>query len=64
MPLAAIGYALMDRFDLLNTMDLDRTVVANALVALDSGYRDTPFHNRLHGADVAQSLVAMLVETR
>lgn len=44
----------------MSTLGLDTDRVLSFLKAVDWGYKDVPYHNKLHGADVAQTVYCIL----
>jgi len=59
--LVAIGFALFERHGFFEKFDLPVSKVTNYLHSLQSKYVDVPYHNSLHGADVAQALNHLFV---
>jgi high affinity cAMP-specific and IBMX-insensitive 3',5'-cyclic phosphodiesterase 8 len=55
-PLLFVGVALMKKYNLLETFDIPSRAVQNFFAVIEDGYRDNPYHNRIHAADVAQTL--------
>ena len=45
---------------LINVFSLDETKLARFLLLIEDGYPDNPYHNRIHAADVLQSLHVIL----
>ena len=55
-PAGAIGYALMERFRLFRRLFIPPEIALRFFEAVGAGYHsNNPFHNALHGIDVAQS---------
>ena len=60
--LVAVGFALLTSPKLnLGDLALDHSKVLNFLWRVEAGYLNNPYHNHLHGADVAQTSVYMML---
>uniref|UniRef100_A0A7S2G8J2 PDEase domain-containing protein n=1 Tax=Octactis speculum TaxID=3111310 RepID=A0A7S2G8J2_9STRA len=55
-PLVFLGYALFSNSTLLTDFDINEQVLCAFLQEVDEGYPDNPYHNKLHGCDVAQTM--------
>jgi hypothetical protein len=65
LPLSIVGYGLFKEHDLIDRLKLNPDVVANCLYSIENGYRsENPFHNCIHGADVAQSASFFLLNSK
>lgn len=63
LPLAAVGFCLFLKYNLFKRLALDMDRVELLMVAIDDGYRKNPYHNHLHGADVAQTASYLIQRT-
>lgn len=52
MPLLVLGHCLIVQSGLDVNLGLDMNRIDNWLRSIETSYRDNPFHNNLHGADV------------
>jgi hypothetical protein len=59
-PLHVLGWHLLHKWDLINTLKLDRTVVLNWLVFVEGLYKDNEYHTAIHAADVLQAVHHLL----
>lgn len=59
-PISFLGPALFDRLNLQTALNIDALTFLNFCRKLDMTYRDLPYHNNIHGADVAQSMYSFL----
>uniref|UniRef100_A0A1I8FBR6 PDEase domain-containing protein n=1 Tax=Macrostomum lignano TaxID=282301 RepID=A0A1I8FBR6_9PLAT len=52
-----VGYELLHKYDLINKFKINTNVLENFLYKLEEGYSKwaNPYHNLVHGADVAQT---------
>lgn len=50
-----VGWAALQRHGLPASLGLDEAAVRAWLHAVEEGYSDPPYHNRVHGADVTQT---------
>lgn len=55
-PLAYIGFRLMARYDLFNIFNIDAKTFCAFAASIEMGYQKKPYHNSLHGADVARTM--------
>ncbi|KHN82839.1 putative 3',5'-cyclic phosphodiesterase pde-4 [Toxocara canis] len=53
--LTAITYTIMKNRGLLKTFEIPPGALVTYLLHLEHHYRDNPYHNQIHGGDVAQS---------
>jgi hypothetical protein len=60
-PLTAVVAAAMDHFNLYKHFSLLESEVHSCMELLEGVYRDNPYHNRIHAADVTQSMCAVMV---
>ena len=52
-----LGYSIMEDSGLMESCNLDTVKLCSFLVEVEAGYfRENPYHNGLHGADVAQTV--------
>eukprot|EP00457_Paulinella_chromatophora_P002223 gb/GEZN01002227.1/.p1 GENE.gb/GEZN01002227.1/~~gb/GEZN01002227.1/.p1 ORF type:complete len:571 (-),score=78.88 gb/GEZN01002227.1/:561-2273(-) len=51
-PLSVLCYHLMERHNLFQLHNISRNTFARWITAVEQGYLDNPYHNKLHGADV------------
>lgn len=56
-PFISLGYGLLQGYH--SQYDIKGAVLFNFLSVLESLYRDVPYHNRIHGAMVAQKVVCL-----
>eukprot|EP00479_Gromia_sphaerica_P008206 TRINITY_DN3028_c0_g1_i1.p1 TRINITY_DN3028_c0_g1~~TRINITY_DN3028_c0_g1_i1.p1 ORF type:complete len:397 (-),score=81.23 TRINITY_DN3028_c0_g1_i1:113-1303(-) len=63
-PLYSVGFALFYRYNLIRKFKIDETKLRNFLTAVEDGYLDNPYHNSMHGADVAQAVHFFLSNTQ
>ncbi|KAL6751781.1 3'5'-cyclic nucleotide phosphodiesterase [Haematococcus lacustris] len=61
-PLSTLAYFLMSSTGLLATFKLPGVKVARFLRAVEAGYRPNPYHNKVHAADVLQTLHVVLTK--
>ncbi|KAL6756004.1 hypothetical protein V8C86DRAFT_1810824 [Haematococcus lacustris] len=59
-PLSALLYFLLHRSGLMTRFRLDPLMTARFARALEAGYQDQPYHNKIHAADVLQTLHVVL----
>ncbi|KAK9810064.1 hypothetical protein WJX72_004187 [[Myrmecia] bisecta] len=59
-PLSMLAYFLMDRNYIIRDFDLDPHRLARFLRRVEDGYPDNPYHNRMHAADVLQTMHMLL----
>ncbi len=59
-PLQFLGWYLLNKWDLIDTLKLDRTVVQNWLFFVGGLYKDNEYHTALHAADVLQAVHHLL----
>lgn len=55
-PLSLLGFALLKRYDIVKHFQLDELRLVRFLMRVEDGYPANPYHNRIHAADVLQSL--------
>ena len=55
-PLQTLGWHLLHKWDLVNELKLDWTVVKNWLVFVEGLYQDPAYHSSTHAADVLQAV--------
>ncbi|KAJ9518779.1 hypothetical protein QJQ45_026059, partial [Haematococcus lacustris] len=59
-PLSALLYFLLHRSGLMTRFRLNPLMTARFARALEAGYQDQPYHNKIHAADVLQTLHVVL----
>jgi ankyrin repeat protein len=57
-----VGHALFAHHGLYESLHLDRSTARRFLLAMEAGYGDGPYHNRIHAADVALSVHLFLTQ--
>jgi len=55
-PLLYMGYALFLQHDLINKFKIPQEKLRRWLEKMNEGYRNNPYHNAIHAADVSQTL--------
>eukprot|EP00371_Babesia_bovis_P001931 XP_001610578.1 3'5'-cyclic nucleotide phosphodiesterase [Babesia bovis T2Bo] len=53
----SIGYTLLQKYQ--EDYGIDRSVVVNFLYRIENQYRNVPYHNKMHGAMVAQKVLCL-----
>ncbi|KAI6654176.1 CAMP-specific 3',5'-cyclic phosphodiesterase 4D-like isoform X3 [Oopsacas minuta] len=51
-PLAATTYVILESHDLFKKCKIDETTFINYIAEVENAYRDNPYHNGIHAADV------------
>jgi len=59
-PLTAITYRIFQERDLIRIFSIEPHKLLSYLFALEDHYQQVPYHNKLHGADVCQSMHVLL----
>lgn len=59
-PLALLAYALIESYDLMNRLKLDRDKLKRYLLALEAKYNTCLYHNPMHAADVMHAFCYLL----
>ncbi|XP_048238435.1 calcium/calmodulin-dependent 3',5'-cyclic nucleotide phosphodiesterase 1A-like isoform X5 [Haliotis rufescens] len=61
-----VGFTLLQKYDLITKFKINTQVLESFLFALESGYSKyrNPYHNLLHGADVAQTVHYVLSQSK
>ncbi|XP_025407345.1 calcium/calmodulin-dependent 3',5'-cyclic nucleotide phosphodiesterase 1A-like isoform X3 [Sipha flava] len=64
-PIKYLGYDLLNRYGIFQKFKVPSVVMENFLSRIEEGYsrHKNPYHNNLHGADVAQTVHYMLCQT-
>eukprot|EP00727_Mastigamoeba_balamuthi_P010979 m51a1_g6503 hypothetical protein (1410) ;mRNA; f:215860-220370 len=62
-PLSEIALAIMEARGLVERFTIPREALSRWLVAIETGYRDNPYHNAVHAADVTQAMNWLLGAT-
>jgi len=60
-PLSYLSFALFKRFNLVENMQMDEHRLVKFLMRVEDRYPNNPYHNRIHAADVLQSLHVLVV---
>ena len=60
-PLSLLSYALLKHHGLVDTFKMDDHRLVKFLMRIEDGYPNNPYHNRIHAADVLQSLHVLIV---
>lgn len=55
-PLLVVGFALFNKYGLIEKFNIDQTKLRNFLNAIESGYQNMPYHNSTHAADVSRTV--------
>ncbi|KAI1305221.1 High affinity cAMP-specific and IBMX-insensitive 3',5'-cyclic phosphodiesterase 8A [Halotydeus destructor] len=63
-PLVWLGLSIFDHFDVGSTLNCDQNTLRNWLTVIESNYRDNPYHNSTHAADVLQASAFFLSKPR
>ncbi|GMR35893.1 hypothetical protein PMAYCL1PPCAC_06088, partial [Pristionchus mayeri] len=58
--LTAVTYTLFKERGLLKTFEIPASTLVTYLLNLEHHYKDNPYHNHIHGADVTQSMHVLL----
>lgn len=58
--LEVVFMELLEYFGLIISLKLDPDICRKYIKAIEGGYRDNPYHNHVHAADVLQSVGAIL----
>lgn len=59
-PLASLMHHLFEEFGIYDEFPINKVEAARFAFALERGYLDVPYHNRIHAADVLQNIAVML----
>ncbi|RNA28494.1 cAMP-specific 3 -5 -cyclic phosphodiesterase 4D isoform X4 [Brachionus plicatilis] len=59
-PLTAVAYAIFKQRDLINIFQICPSTLLNYLSELENHYQSVPYHNKIHAADVTQSIHVLL----
>merc|ERR1740117_2358315 len=59
-PLAVLMNHLFEDFAIYENFPINKVEAARFAFALEKGYLDVPYHNRMHAADVLQNMAVML----
>ncbi|VVC29541.1 3'5'-cyclic nucleotide phosphodiesterase, catalytic domain,3'5'-cyclic nucleotide phosphodiesterase [Cinara cedri] len=64
-PIKYLGYDLLNRYGIFQKFKVPSVIMENFLSRIEEGYsrHKNPYHNNLHGADVAQTVHYMLCQT-
>lgn len=58
----SVAHTISDSYDFYSILHCEKDVFARFLQEIGVGYRENPYHNSLHAADVSQSIHIMLVK--
>lgn len=58
--LTAATYTILRERELLKRFEIPPATLVTYLLHLEHHYKDNPYHNQIHGADVAQSINVLL----
>eukprot|EP00808_Paulinella_micropora_P008644 g53425.t1 len=59
-PLSCIMFHIFTQLDLFSACNLQMSTLANWLIKVEEAYKENPYHNRIHAADVVQNLFYLL----
>ncbi|XP_059174732.1 dual specificity calcium/calmodulin-dependent 3',5'-cyclic nucleotide phosphodiesterase 1A-like isoform X3 [Physella acuta] len=61
-----VGYELLQKYDLITKFKINTQMLESFLFALETGYSKykNPYHNLMHGADIAQTVHYVLSQSR
>lgn len=59
-PLTAVAYTIFVNRDLIGKFSINPHHLINYLAVLEAHYQQVPYHNRIHAADVTQSMHSLL----
>lgn len=61
-----VGYELLQKYDLITKFKINTSVLDTFLLALEAGYSKykNPYHNLVHGGDVAQTVHTILSQSK
>jgi high affinity cAMP-specific and IBMX-insensitive 3',5'-cyclic phosphodiesterase 8 len=60
-PLVTLGLKIMTRFNVLEYLKIDQTILVNWLTLMESNYKPTnPYHNSTHASDVLHATAYFL----
>mmetsp|Transcript_25460 Transcript_25460/g.55342 ORF Transcript_25460/g.55342 Transcript_25460/m.55342 type:complete len:787 (-) Transcript_25460:1267-3627(-) len=60
-PLSMLSFALLKRCELIEKWQLHEHKLVKFLMKIEDGYPNNPYHNRIHAADVLQSLHVLVI---
>ncbi|XP_025016053.1 high affinity cAMP-specific and IBMX-insensitive 3',5'-cyclic phosphodiesterase 8A isoform X2 [Tetranychus urticae] len=63
-PLFFLGLSILSSFNVCSNLNCDESTLRNWLVVVESQYRDNPYHNSTHAADVMQATSYFLRKPR
>ncbi|GAX76185.1 hypothetical protein CEUSTIGMA_g3629.t1 [Chlamydomonas eustigma] len=55
-PLSTLAFALLKKGGIVSSLKLDEPKLASFLICIEDGYRENPYHSRVHAADVLRNL--------
>ncbi|XP_060557678.1 dual specificity calcium/calmodulin-dependent 3',5'-cyclic nucleotide phosphodiesterase 1A-like isoform X4 [Ruditapes philippinarum] len=61
-----VGYELLQKYDLITKFKINNSVLDSFLLAIETGYSKykNPYHNLVHGGDVAQTVHTILSQSK
>ena len=59
-PLTSVAYTIFQKRDLIKKFSICPNTLINFLTSLEDHYQLVPFHNKIHAADVTQSIHVLL----
>lgn len=59
-PLTAVAFTIFRKRDFLNKFQINPHTLVNFLTTLEEHYQLVPYHNKIHAADVTQSIHVLL----
>ena len=62
MPLSSFCFYLLKKQGLVNKFNIKESKLINFLKRIEQGYPDNPYHNRIHAADVLQSMHVIMTK--
>lgn len=63
-PLYWLGLSILNRFNVCETLKCSETTLRNWLTVIEAHYRNNPYHNSTHAADVMQATACFLMSDR
>ncbi|UXI15715.1 clathrin-adaptor protein [Sarcoptes scabiei] len=63
-PLLWLGQSILEKFNVRQTLNCNDSTIRNWLTVIESNYRNNPYHNSTHAADVMQATACFLQSER
>lgn len=63
-PLVWLGLSILSHFNVCSTLNCEETTLRSWLSLIEANYRDNPYHNSTHAADVLQATAYFLTKPR